>query len=42
MIDRSVDISAVIREVIGVDPIRVVTWGELQSEPDGFGVTSQS
>jgi hypothetical protein len=42
MIDPSVDISPVIREITGVDPIRVVTWEEIMSEPDGFGVPQSS
>jgi hypothetical protein len=42
MIDPSVDISTVVREITGDDPIRVVTWEEILSEADGFGVVQDT
>jgi hypothetical protein len=38
MVDPAVDISSVVTEVTGSNPLRVVSWTDIENEPDGFGV----
>jgi hypothetical protein len=38
MVNPAVDVSTVVQEMTGASPIRVVTWADIESEPDGFGV----
>lgn len=38
MVDPAIDIWKVVKEVTGSDPLRVISWSDVQEEPDGFGV----
>ena len=37
-VDPAVDISSVVTEVTGSKPLRVVSWTDIENEPDGYGV----